>query len=62
METGSSRSQSEAWKNEGGRRGWVVRGEAVLCVHSRVYVCVVAPPKPPCIVILPPACSLSLNQ
>lgn len=44
METGSSRSQSEAWKNEGGRRGWVVRGEAVLCVHSRVYICVVAPP------------------
>lgn len=44
METGSSRSQSEAWKNEGGRRGWVVRSEAVLCVHSQVYVCVVAPP------------------
>lgn len=36
VETGSSRSQSEAWKNEGGG-GWE---EAALCVHIRVCVCV----------------------
>lgn len=41
METGSSRSQSEAWKNEG---GWGeedgVWDEAALCVHIQVCVCV----------------------
>lgn len=49
VETGSSRSQSEAWKNEGGG-GWE---EAALCVHIRVCVCVCVagsprvPPPPP---------------
>lgn len=42
VETGSSRSQSKAWKNEGGRWEGRVGDEAALCVHIRVcvWVCV----------------------